>query len=320
MQKTVWVNPVTQGKRKGTGGYDRDVRMKDKEEEGGSNRGVVLALPASEKSAGARPEKQQGKEATPSGQGKGAKAEVPRGEIRVSKAGAEGVRGKGKAMDRDEQVGRQGVGDLKAGNGSKEGMGKQVVDPSQGKVKSEPKPAAGGHGFPSRPKVIFKVRGAVLKKESGEGKGVGGMQVAGGAKGTGKEGNQGLGSMGGKKEGLAMEAGVIGEGTTKQADGAVARESGNKGLPTSSESSPSGQQVAFRMTAPSEEEMGDRKRSADLVEDLAKDPTPVKKLCLDDPVEEARPLETPTGEESAGNIGESVQVEEAGLERPHVAK
>ncbi|CAL1398400.1 unnamed protein product [Linum trigynum] len=326
MQKTVWVNPATLGKRKGAGGHDRDVRMKDKEEEGGSKRGVVLALPASEKSSGTRPEKQQEKVALPSVQGKGTKAEVPRGEARISKAGAVGDRGAGAedAKSRTggaaEDRGKQGVGVPKAGGGSKEGKGKQVVQPNLGKVKIDHKSTAGGHGSLSKPKVVLKVRGEVLKKESGEGKGVGGDQLAGGAKEARKEGNQGLDSMGGRKEGLAKGADESGEGVAKQAGIAAAIGGGNKGLAQSSDSTPSGQQVAFRMTAHSEEEMGDRKRSADLVEDLAKDPTPVKKLCLDDPVDEALPHVVPIGDETDGINGEFVQVEEAGLERPHLAK
>ncbi|CAL1394157.1 unnamed protein product [Linum trigynum] len=67
-----------------------------------------------------------------------------------------------------------------------------------------------------------------------------------------------------------------------------------------------GKQIAFKMAAPSDEEMGDLKRDGDMVDDLTKDPTPVKKLCLEDPIEEM--------------VNDYTKVEEADLDQPQSAK
>ncbi|CAL1384149.1 unnamed protein product [Linum trigynum] len=273
--------------------------MEDKEAEGDSSRRVVLALLASEKAAGKRPEKQQGKLMESTMLGKGTNVDAIKGELRKPKPATVGDRASGnsnakvKGVAAVEDRGKQGFGDQKAGGVPRDGKGKEVAQHNLGKSRVESKATAGGSGSMTMPRVVLKVRSETLKKDTREGKGIGEGREVVGPKESKKEGKMGYARTGGKKEGQAgdgptKEGGSVGSGASQPvviaAAGGGSKESEKHGDTEISVSLSSGKHIAFRMTAPSEEEMGDRKRSAEIVEDLAKDPTPVKKLCLDDPM------------------------------------
>ncbi|CAL1383219.1 unnamed protein product [Linum trigynum] len=292
LPQSVWVNPKTKGKVAVGSATDRgDKRMSESKSLG---REVVLALPA------------EGDRVGKGGQGVWSREGNRQGGVGGSQKGGRGARVEERepmeprSKKQREAVGR-GAGER--GNQLVEGGGR----PEVGLMGRGDGGKSGGQGGLKKEGGVLAGRGAIREKEKGlgkrgkletEGQGAAGLPD-GGSKGKEKKGDSpksplvGAGDAGEAvaQVGLQSEkvdknevvAGVVEEGEKPEvldAEPKVTDEYGTN-FPKLSE--------VFRM-AIAEDELVERKRSVEMVEDLAQDPTPTKKLCAENPNKEDKEM------------------------------
>ncbi|CAL1353321.1 unnamed protein product [Linum trigynum] len=293
LPQSVWVNPKTKGHQAANTAAARGEKRKA--EEKGVWRDTVLAIPAGGEqatkgaqgkmlAAGARDAIRTGGSAAPLKAGRGSQGEEaghrPKS-VRQNKAAPSVGRGKnplsngGRApMAAKEQgeVAKGGEkGKLRKEEGADEGRD------TQGKLQKGDRDLVG--------KPSSGLSGASLGKDVGFGPNCSGpAKVAG----CGEEvmiDNKATGEANANRNGDRSEAGMekqdVGEKpVVLEVAAEVANEYGSN-LPKLAE--------VFRM-AIAEDELDDRKRAADMVEDLPRDPTPTKKICAEK--SSAKPVET----------------------------
>ncbi|CAL1370631.1 unnamed protein product [Linum trigynum] len=84
-----------------------------------------------------------------------------------------------------------------------------------------------------------------------------------------------------EKEQEVLGQGAAGEGGDNDGPNVEESKAGAE-IHTPNQGAASERKVAFQMKAPDPEDDPDKKRTTGMVADLAEDPTPVKKLCLED--------------------------------------